>query len=352
MGLFKRGQTWWMRLTYRGKQIRKSTETGNKKLAKRIYDKILGEIAEGKWFEKLPGEEKTFAEMMEKYMNEHSIPKKASSERDGSSLTHLLPFFGSCCLTEITPKLINEYKNQRRLEGSSFSSINRELALTKHAFNLAIKEWEWIDKNPVERVSLEKEPPSRDRWLTCEEEEELLTVSPQWLREIIIFALETGCRREEILSLKGRDVDFSNKAAVIFGKKTGERRTIPLTQRAFDVLMLKRKTQRNVISIKGDFVFTHPPGQRINIHTLRWAFEKAVKDAGVEDLRFHDLRHTFASRLAQSGIDPYTIQRLMGHKSFVTTQRYAHHYLESLKKGLMGLEKFGSEKIQNFLAKN
>ena len=90
MGLFKRGQTWWIRFSYQGRQIRKSTETNDKKLAERIYHKILGEVAEGKWFEKV--QERDFREMMEKYMNEHSLPKKASSKRDRTSLTHLLPF--------------------------------------------------------------------------------------------------------------------------------------------------------------------------------------------------------------------------------------------------------------------
>ena len=351
MGLYKRGRLWWVRFSYDGRQIRRSAKTDNKKKAEDFYCLLRREIVEGRWIERLPGERKRFREMMEKYMKEHSIPTKASSERDKSSLTHLLPFFGNYYLKQITPKAINEYKNQRRIEGASPSTINRELALMKHAFNLAIKEWEWINKNPVERVSFEKEPPPRDRWLTREEEEKILSVSPQWLREIIIFALETGCRREEILSLVWREVDFSNHAVTIFGKKTGERRSIPLTKRALEVLMM-RKTKRNVVSIKGDFVFTHPPGQKINIHTLRWAFERAVKKAGLEDLRFHDLRHTFASRLAQSGVDPYTIQRLMGHKSFTTTQRYAHHYLGSLKRGIMSLERFTGEEGQNLSLKN
>ena len=77
MGLFKRGSVWWMSFTYQGKQMRRSTETDDRKLAKRILDKVRGEIAEGKWFEKLPGEHKTFKELMEKYMEEHSARNKA-----------------------------------------------------------------------------------------------------------------------------------------------------------------------------------------------------------------------------------------------------------------------------------
>lgn len=338
MGLFKRGTVWWMRFTYQGKQVRKSTETEDKKLAQRIYDKIRGEVAEGKWFERLPGADKTFREMMEKYMAEHSEPKKASAERDRSSSTHLLPFFGGFLLGDITQRLINEYKTSRRVEEASPCTINRELALMKHAFNIALREWEWVNQNPVLKVAMEKEPPSRDRWLKYEEEEKLLAASSQWLQEIVIFALETGCRREEMLSLDWGSVDLLKKVAVIFGKKTGDRRTIPLTQKAFDILEARARMRGRVRSLNQDLVFTHPEGQKVNINTLRKAFKAALKKAKIEGFRFHDLRHSFASRLAQSGVDPYAIQRLLGHKNFTTTQRYAHHCSESLRVGIKALE--------------
>jgi integrase len=338
MGLYRRGSVWWMRFTYQAKQYRQSTETEDKKLAQRILDKVKGEIAEGKWFEKLPGEDRTFAEMMEKYMEEHSEPKKASTERDKASLVHLSPYFGEYAITTITPKMISEYKSKRRQEGASPGTVNRELALMKHAFNLARKEWGWITDNPIMKVAMEKEPPSRDRWLTYEEEEKLLSASPQWLKEIIAFAVETGCRREEILSLQWKDVDLFRRVATIFGKKTGERRTIPLTQRVFEVLKEREKVHAKVRSITGDLVFSHPPGVKVSIHNLRWVFEQALQKAGIQELRFHDLRHTFASRLAQNGIDPYSIQKLMGHSSFSTTQRYAHHFVESLRRGIDSLE--------------
>ena len=177
------------------------------------------------------------------------------------------------------------------------------------------------------------------------EEEVLLYTSLQWLKEIIVLAIETGCRREEILSLTWKDVDIFKKVVTIFAKKTGDRHTIPLTAKAFDVVKSKEKARTQRGSIKReDFVFPHPGRQKVNFHTLRWAFEKAIEKAKIEDFRFHDLRHTFASRLAQSGTDPYTIQKLMGHKTFTTTQRYAHHYSESLRSGIKALEDYRSER--------
>jgi len=344
MALYKRGRVWWMYFTYRGKFIRKSTGTGNTKRAEKIHSKVVTEIEEGRWFDRLPGEKITFKEMMDKYMAEHSEPKKASAERDRSSLTHLLPYFKGYIISGITPSLINKYKTRRRGEEASPSTVNRELALMKHAFSLAIKEWEWVRENPVRKVSMEKEGASRDRWLTREEEEKLLTPSPVWLKEIIIFAIETGCRRGEILTLEWKDVDLFKRTVIVFGEKTGERRVIPLTQKTFELLKARERARANVRPLKGDFVFTYPAGRKVNIHTLRTAFEAAVEKAKIEGFRFHDLRHTFASRLAQSGTDPYTIQRLMGHKSFVTTQRYAHHYSESLRKGIAALDEFRQQK--------
>jgi len=105
-------------------------------------------------------------------------------------------------------------------------------------------------------------------------------------------------------------------------------------------------------SLEGDaVVFPHPGEQKVNFHTLRWAFdEKALKKVKIRNFRFHDLRHTFASRLAQQGVDPYTIQKLMGHKTFTTTQRYAHHYSESLRSGIKALDNFRQERVSTKVA--
>jgi integrase len=129
-----------------------------------------------------------------------------------------------------------------------------------------------------------------------------------------------------MLSLQWREVDLFKKVVAIFGSKTQERRTIPLTQRALEILQEKGRVRDKVRSLGQDWVFTHPLGRKINIHTLRSAFEDALERAQIEAFRWHDLRHTYASRLAQAGVDPYSIQRLMGHKSFATTQRYAHQF--------------------------
>jgi len=339
MGLFKRGPVWWMRFSYQGRQVRRSTETSDPKLAKRILDKVKGEIAEGKWFERLPGDDKTFKEMAEKYMREHSIPKKISSKRDETSLLHLIPFFGSRRLTEISPGQINQYKVMRKEEGSTPATINRELALMKHAYSLAAREWEWVKDNPAKRVSMEKENNKRDRWLSPEQERKLLEECPEWLTAIVLFALHTGLRLGEILSLNWNGVDLERRTVVVFKSKNGERRTIPINERALQVLRSKSKVR----SISSNLVFYNENHSQYDYSNLEKAFRKALGKAGIEDFRFHDLRHCFATKLVQAGADLYKVQLLLGHKTPLMTQRYAHHYPESLRSGvemLAGQERF------------
>ena len=306
MGLFTRGQTWWMRFTYKGKQIRKSTETDDKKLAVRIYQKVMGEVAEGKWFEKLPGEEKTFREMMEKFETEY-FSKLRSFSACRSHSKGLVNFFGDYGVLEISPSLINDFKTKRRNEGVKPATIHRQLDIMKRAFNLAIREWEWCDKNPVARVSLEKLNNKRDRWLTFQEEENLLQTCPIWLRELVLFGLNTGMRLGEILSLTWKGVDHFRKTVTVFRSKNNERRTIPLNESAIELLKAKGKVR----SIKTDLVFHTKTHNAIDECNVGRAFRIALGRAKVQDFRFHDLRHTFATRMVQAGKDLYKVQVLL-----------------------------------------
>ena len=126
MGLYRRGSVWWMDFVYKGKRVRQSTETEDRKLAQKIYDKVKGQVAEGKWFERLPGEDKTFKEMMEKFENEH-VSQKRSARSFKGYVRNLKSFFGECIVSEITPAMINEFKSKRRKEGVTGATINRHL---------------------------------------------------------------------------------------------------------------------------------------------------------------------------------------------------------------------------------
>lgn len=128
--------------------------------------------------------------------------------------------------------MLYEYKVLRKNQGAKPASINRELAMMSKAFNLAMKEWEWVENNPMSKVPKEKEDNERDRWLTEDEEKRLLDNSPSWLKDIIVFDLNTGLRMGELLSLQWNRVNLFRKTIVIQESKNGKPRTTPLTQKS------------------------------------------------------------------------------------------------------------------------
>lgn len=346
MAIYKRGATWWLRFSYRGEQIRRSLGTEDKKLAERISHKILGQVAEGKWFDISKESERSFGELMDRYMTEHSKLKKRSWKRDEVSLSHLLPFFGDQTLGGVTPGLISQYKSRRLKEGAKPATLNRELSLMKHSFNLALKEWDWVKENPCCRVKMERENNERERVLGYDEEERLLEACPQWLREIIIFGIDTGAREGEILGLTSKSIDPFRRVVTILQSKTGQYKTIPFTSRVFEILKNKIKVRH----LHQDLIFLSENGTKITASNLGRAFRKALKKVSIEDFKFHDLRHSYASRLVQTGIDPYTIQRLLGHKDPKMVQRYAHHSVESLRNAVEAWEKMKSRSMEERLA--
>ena len=336
MGLYKRGTVWWMSFSHQGQQCRRSTETEDKKLAVRIFDKLRGEIAEGKWFEKLPGEAYTFKDLMEKYMSEYSAVNKAKSshKRDKSLSAHLLESFGSAYLTDISPVIISEYKVKRRAEKASPRTINYELTLMGHAFNIAIKEWEWIEDNPVRRVKKDRVNNTIERWLTLDEEEKLLKFSPSWLKDIIIFAIHTGLRQSELLDLKWSQIDFERRTMIIYEQKNGGIDTLPLNETSMEVLRNKAE------HLPDDYVFPSNVNTRKGNRDLLDSFYKARERASIKNFRFHDLRHTFATRLVQRGVGIYEVQKLGRWKNTSMVMRYAHHYPESLRSSIEVMDEF------------
>lgn len=337
MALYERGEVWWMRFSYQGKQVRRSTETRDKKLAKRIYDKVLGQIAEGKWFERTVGEDKTVKQLLERYLTDHSARNKApmTYRRDKSLADHLLASFGDLTLVQVRPALLAEYKARRRTEKASPKTINSELGLLSHAFELAIKEWEWANQNPVKKVSREKVHNLIERWLTAEEEKRLLETSPSWLREIILFAIHTGLRQSEILNLQWDRVDLFRRTITLLEQKNRCKDTLPVSATALEIL----KGRVRVRSASSEYVFYNEAHNRRDARDLLRAFYPAMKQAKIERFRFHDLRHTFATRLVQAGVDLYTVQKLGRWKTISMVMRYAHHHPESLRAGIEVLDR-------------
>ena len=333
MGLVKRGSTWWMSFMYHGQQVRRSTGTTDKRLAEAIFGKVKSQIIEGRFFEKPDAQHRTMTELLDRYLSEHAA-RRANYPRERTSVRTLKLFFGTPTLYQVTPKRIVAYKNHRYADGVKPATINRELATLKKAFNLARREWEWCEDNPVCRVSMEPEHNTRDRWLTVEEETRLLNAATPWLRELMVFAIHTGMRMGEILGLTWAGVDLSRRTVTVFKSKNGERRTIPLNQTALELLTHKYGSR----SVETELVFPSEALTRLNASNISRSLHLALKKAKMTDFHFHDLRHTCATRMVQAGVDLYKVQRLLGHKSPIMTQRYAHHFPESLRNGVEALD--------------
>lgn len=340
MGIFQRkdSEQWWMSFSHQGQRVRVSTGTANRKLAEKIYAKVLLEVQTETYFPKLPEHSKTFKDLIERYMAEHSaIHKKPKSHRRDKSLkTHLLAAFGTRLLVDIAPAHIAAYKTARRQAGASAGTVNRELGLARHAYNLAKREWEWTSRNPFEMVRSETEPKGRDRWLRDEEEVLFLATCPRWLGELTEVALETGMRLGELLGLERKNVDLVRKVIYVEAgtAKNALPRTIPLSSRA-------EATIRELYGRKptgSPYVFSTRSGRMITEGTVNRAFRRSRGRAALTNVRFHDLRHTFATRLCQVGVDLYVVQRLLGHQDPKMTQRYAHHCTESLRPGMRALD--------------
>jgi len=337
MGLIKRGQKWYVQLRWNGRLVRQSTGTSNKKLAQEIEAKVRMELAEGTYFIRGQGNKKTFKDMAEKYMIECAAKKAHKTiSRDKASLKHLLPVFCDMYLSQITPAQISAYKTQRINEGASPKTINHELGFCKHCFNLAVKEWQWVRDNPFTKVSMERLPQPRVRYLTPEEFDKLYQACNDKLKPIVLFAVNTGMRQDNILSLRWQDVDLNRGVIVLPHTKNGERLGLPMNSTVKDLLSeLKR-----IRFITSDFVFHTSTGNRFDASTIGKWFRQALKKAGIQDFRFHDLRHTFASWLVQAGVNLYEVSKLLGHKRVTMTQRYAHLASNNLRMAVNTLNTF------------
>lgn len=336
MGLIKRGQKWYIQLRHNSRLVRIATGTNNKKLAQEIEAKTRIELVEGKYFDKGQGDKKTFQDMAVKYMTEYAIKKAVRSKlRDGVSLKHLLPEFGDKYLSQIAPNQIARYKVKRGQEGASPKSINHELGFCKHAFNVAVKEWEWVKDNPFIKVSAEKLPQPRVRYLTREEFDRLYQICDDWLKTIIQIAVHTGMRQDNILSLTWQQVDLNRGIITLEHTKNGERLGLPMNYTVKNLL----KELNKVRHINSPYIFHNSTGNRISASTVQHGFHRVCKKVGIQDFRFHDLRHTFASWLIQGGVDLYRVQRLLGHKTGEMTRRYAHLAPDNLRDGVTILDK-------------
>ena len=283
-----------------------------------------------------------FSELADMYLENYAKPNKKSWKSDKYRIgAHLVPFLGDLELQNINPLLIEKYRAERLKIGVKKSTLNRELALIKKMFNLAM-DWNLTTTNPALKVKSFPEKDNRtERILLKEEENRLLQESAEHLKPILIVALNTGMRRGEILNLKWSQVDLLSKKIRVEKTKSGKIRFINLNTSLLELLSdLKKKNGKNE-----HVFFNHRTGERLT--TVKTAFNAACRRSKIENLRFHDLRHTFATRLVEKGVDLITVKELLGHSSVTITERYTHSYQQQKKMAVELLVETTHEKPKN-----
>ncbi|MDC0934000.1 tyrosine-type recombinase/integrase [Gammaproteobacteria bacterium] len=255
---------------------------------------------------------------------------KKSWDMDESRLrNHLLPRFGNRRMSAIEKgdvvALINELA-----ENFKPGTINRVAILLRYMFNLAMK-WEvkGVTRNPTAGIPLLKENNQNERFLSTLDAKALLRAinysRNKMLKHIIPMLILTGARKREVLDAKWDDFDLDRGIWRIPNTKSGKARAVPLSDTARDLV---KKLEATVCC---DYVFANP-NTRKPYNSFYYSWHTARKDAGLADLRVHDLRHSFASFLVNAGRSLYEVQTLLGHSQITTTQRYAHLSTDSLRR--------------------
>ena len=317
----KRGKYYQLDYYAHGKRVRESAKT--KKEAIGRLGTTTGEIRQGTYADRRSLRKTRMEDLVREYFDKF---RGRSARTERMHLDTIEEYFRGKIVSQISVFDVETFLHVRRdtptIKGKSRSAatVNREIGVLKRLINRAI-EWNMARVNPVSKVKFLPEPKGRLRFLTRDESKRLLECSPRHLYPVVLTALETGMRRGEIFGMRWENVDLKNSDIFIPHTKNGHSRHVPISDRLRAVLV---KLPRRIGT---GYVFTGErrigkPGKPFN--DMRPSFEKACMKAGIENFRFHDLRHTAASYLVMAGVPIRTVGEILGHKSMAMTERYAH----------------------------
>ena len=296
--------------------------------AKLWAQSIEASIREGRHFTSSESKKHTLNDLIERFLNNPGLKSKTSLQYT-SQLQWWSEQLGTLTLSEITPDKIATKRDKLLSNGYKTSSANRYVAALSSACAMASREFGWIQTNPCSKIRKLSEPRGRTRYLSDEERGLLIEACEKsGVKElfiIVVLALNTGARKNELRWLRWSDVDLQKGTLMFQDTKNDMIRSIPVVGRGLDILREWGKLRR----LDTDLVF---PGKNPENPVL---FEKswrnALKSAGIEDFRFHDLRHSAASYLAMNGVPIRTIAEILGHKTLGMVQRYSHLNPEHLR---------------------
>lgn len=319
MALFQRGEVWWVDMaTPNGKRIRTSTKTSNKQLALKFEAKLKVDLFQQHQMGVMA--DRDFKEAVQYYL-ELKHDNRTIVEYQ-NQLTWWCEQFKDVSLQKIDEdKIVQAILKKRKEDGIGNATCNRYLAVLRATLRAAHNR-KWILRVPT--FKLYSEPKERVRWLTEEEVARLMWACPAKWQSMIRLSLMTGLRQSNVRAMRWDWVDLEKATLSIPGEffKNGKDFTIPLTGEAVNAI-------RENVGIHPEFVFTHEGKPIAQISSKTW--QATLKKAGIENFRWHDLRHTWASRMAQAGVPTQALQKLGGWQSMAMVNKYAHHDVESLR---------------------
>lgn len=311
--LYRRSQIYWLAFSKDGKPYYKSLRTKDRSTALYEKSKIDQELAEGKYviYEQNPGCDKILAEY--ESATEHYKVKK-THKGDSSRIKAFLNWSGIKTINQITEKKLQDYLNHRIKEDElSLNSCNRHISTLKAWLNFTVRR-KYIFTSPIKDFKKYTIPQNPPKFLTEDEVKRILSAAKDSrLYPGILTALYTGMRRKEVFTLEWPDIDFTRDVITVRNKddfltKSKKFRIIPLHHKLKEFLLPLRKDS----------------GRCFDETNFKHDFPRIIENAKLKDIGFHHFRHTFASRLAISGVDLYTIAQVLGHSSITVTQIYAH----------------------------
>lgn len=307
----KRGGVWWLDYRVNGRRVRESAETTRKEQALALLRERQQAAWEGRYFPGR-GEAKaiTVRKLVDDWLDERA--SKASIDHDRARLERAVDHFGAGrIVASITSAEISAWRKALASEGLAVATINRHLAALRGALNLAVDR-ELIHRNPMRGVRLEAERNERDRLCSREEYERLRDEAIGDLRVVIVMGYWLGMRLGEIAGLEWGRVDVERGTLRLSAAATKEAAAKALPLPAEAVRELKALRRRD-----DGRVFKH------TVQTYSRLFGELCDELKIQDLRFHDLRHTAVTRMLEAGIDLRTIQAFTGHKTLLMVKRYA-----------------------------
>jgi integrase len=333
MSLWKRGNTWWSYFYIDGVRHQESTGTNNKRQAEQIELKLKQE-ANARSHQLIQYDPHlTTAAVIARFMSDGGL-----KQHHVHHIKTLLPFFGDTLVQRLNRNMANEYRTWRKRQKTlTDATVNRGLSVLRHILYWAVDE-SLIQVNPMARVPLVRERRLRRPVMRIDEEDRLMEALPDYLRRIVIAALDTGMRRGEILKQRWEGVDLSRRLLYVTKSKTaeGEARELPLTNRLFALLAEKPQDE--------GVVFTYHGGQ---LSWIRKGWLGGLKRASLRHFRFHDLRHTFNTRLMEAGVIQDVRMALMGHSAGSKVHSiYTHVELPVKREAIARLEKWVDQQRQ------